>query len=158
MILLGGLWLACAATAFSQDGNNYWEKMKKSHPEVSLDELAKKVSAAPSAAVAFEGEGLPGYRLSLVYGGEYRKVTPKNQSLIRRLGLKPNQEKQYQYELLFKHNGQEVWLPVQTKLIEQLELEVRQNEPVLLYTKVLPTSESVADSPVPMVVEEYQVN
>lgn len=78
-----------------------------------------------------------GYRVTLLYDGRFRSLTKENLDLMQELGFGKRVVNDYKYELLFKHNNQDFWLPVPTELVEQLQIELRQNEPVLLYGLLL---------------------
>jgi hypothetical protein len=152
LLVVGGFLLAFATATFAQDGTNYWARLNKNHPEAAVETILNP-TVAPT-----ETETTAGYRLNMVYDGQFRKLTSANLGLMQRLGLKKNELKDYKYELLFKYNNQEFWLPVQTDLMEELQLEVRQNEPVMLYTTLLQNPEEDKTAQKTLLVEEFRVN
>lgn len=147
--------MACAATTFAQDGSNYWARLNKNHPEATIETILNSKPA--TAAVGAEVEATAGYRLNMIYDGQFRAVSAPNVKLMEALGMKHREIKGYRYELLFKYNGQEFWLPVQTDLVEQLQLELRKDEPVLLYTTVLQAQNAGAAHKA-LLVEDFRVN
>ncbi len=92
----------------------------------------------------------------MVYEGKTRNITMENIQLMKENGFKPSNIREYRKEMLFTAANKEVWLPVKSTLVEQMEIEVREDEPVLLYTAVLQDKDSAA-KPVILLVEEYQV-
>ncbi|WP_205503020.1 hypothetical protein [Rufibacter psychrotolerans] len=154
LLFLGGLWLAITASAAAQNGDGYWKRLQKSHPETTLEALQRNtpaVSQAPSGPTE-----LGACRLSLVYKGKTRNITLESIQLMKQKGLKPGNIRQFRKEVLFTSGQQEIWLPVKSSLAEQLELEVRDTEPVLLYTTVLRDPDP-QDSQLTLLVEDYQV-
>ncbi|RNI31004.1 hypothetical protein [Rufibacter latericius] len=152
LFILGGLWLACTASAFSQNGDGYWKRLQKTHPETTLEALTTPaVSQAPSGQT-----DLPACRLSMVYEGKTRNITMENIQQMKESGLKPSDIRQYRKEILFTSADKEIWLPVKSALVEQLAIEVAENEPVLLYTTVLQDKDP-QENQVTLLVEEYQV-
>ncbi len=140
--------MACATATFAQDGSGYWARLDKNHPEVAVETILNSNIETPEA----------GYRLNLMYDGQFRKLTQANHELMLSHGLKKSELKDYKYELLFKHKDQELWLPVQSELIEQLKLELDQNEPVLLYTTLLQNLTQEATAQKTLLVEEFRAN
>ncbi|WP_210463973.1 hypothetical protein [Rufibacter roseolus] len=154
LLIMGGLWLACAAFAYSQNGDGYWKRLQKTHPETTLEALqspAPAVSQAPSGQI-----DLSACRLSLVYEGKTRNISLENIQRMKNNGFKPGSIRQYRKEVLFTSADKEVWLPVKSTLVDQLGIEVREDEPVLLYTTVL-QDKATQDKKVVLLVEEYQV-
>ncbi|AKQ46101.1 hypothetical protein TH63_11425 [Rufibacter radiotolerans] len=152
--MLGGFMLALTVSAYSQNSDGYWKRLQKSHPETTLEALEKNapaVSQAPSGEVV-----LPAFRLSLVFQGQERNVTLENIKLMEKTGLNPASIRQYRKELLFKSADKEVWLPVKSTLIDQLAIELRKDEQVLLYTSVLQGREQ-EEKQVTLLVEDFQV-
>lgn len=147
IILAGAFGLAFASTGFAQNGSNYWERLDESHPITTIDSLTNLTSASPKL-----GE----YRLSMVYDGQFRNLSPENLAILQSIGYKKKELKNYKYELLFKYNNQEFWLPVQSDLVEQFQIEMRQDEPVLLYTTVLQTPNKVNQKT--LLVEEFKTD
>lgn len=132
---MGGLWLACSATAYSQNGGGYWKRLQKTHPETTLEAL-QQTSPATSQIPSGQPE-VAACRLALVYKGKTRKISEGIVRRMQAIGLKKGSIRQFKEEVLFASEGQEVWLPMKASLVDQLELEVRAEEPVLLYTTVL---------------------
>ncbi|WP_460894579.1 hypothetical protein [Rufibacter soli] len=154
VLMLGGFMLVLTASAYSQNGNGYWKRLQKTHPETTLEALERNspaVSQAPSGEVV-----LPACRVSLVFQGQERNVTLDNIKLMEEKGLKPASIRQYRKELLFKSGDKEVWLPVKSTLVDQLAIELRKDEPVLLYTEVLP-ARAQDQKQVTLLVEDFQV-
>ncbi|MFC6997886.1 hypothetical protein [Rufibacter roseus] len=149
IFLASVVWLAFAATSFAQNGSNYWERLDKTHPVTTVESIVNATPSAPSAE---------GFRLSMVYDGQFRKLSSENLELMQAIGMEKKDLKAYKYELLFKYNSQEFWLPVQTDLIEQLQLELRKNEPVLLYTTVLQTPTQQDKAKKALLVEDFKVD
>jgi hypothetical protein len=156
LLVLGGFMLAFATATFAQDGTNYWARLNQNHPEAAVETILN--TKAATAAVSAEVVAIAGYRLNMIYDGQFRKLTPDNLDLMQTLGLKKSELKDYKYELLFKYNNQDFWLPVQSDLIEQLQLELRQNEPVILYTPLLPNPMEQASTQKTLLVEDFRVN
>lgn len=148
IFLVGVVCLAFASTSFAQNGSNYWERLDKSHPQTTVESI---INTSPTAAK------VEGFRLSMIYDGQFRKLSSENLELMQSIGMEKKELKDYKYELLFKHNSQEFWLPVQTDMIEQLQIELRQNEPVLLYTTVLQTPAEEAKAKRTVLVEDFKV-
>lgn len=149
LLILGAVTLAFAATASAQNGDGYWKRLQKSHPETTLEALQ---STTPAVSQVPSGQtSLPACRLSLVYEGKTRNITLENIQRMKQKGFKPADIRQYRKEMLFTSADKEVWLPVKSILVEQLELEVREDEPVLLYATVL------QDNQLTLLVEDYQV-
>lgn len=149
LILFGGLWLACAATAFANDGNDYWERLNRTHPEANLKTILNSKPKAKDQAVA-------GYRLSVQYNGKFRAISADNLLLLESQGLKKGELKNYKYEILFISDGQELWLPMKTIMVEQLQLELLKDEPVLLYTSVLQNPEKEDYRQMTLMVEDFK--
>ncbi|WP_157600476.1 hypothetical protein [Rufibacter sp. DG15C] len=150
LMLLGGLWLSCAVTAFSNDGNDYWERLNRTHPEANLKTILNTKSKAKDQNVA-------GYRLSVKYNGQFRAISADNLLLLESQGIKKGQLKAYKYEILFISDGQELWLPMKTIMVEQLQLELEKDEPVLLYTSVLQNPEKEDYRQMTLMVEDFKV-
>ncbi|WP_207435861.1 hypothetical protein [Sabulibacter ruber] len=154
LFILGGLWLACAASTYAQNGDGYWKRLQRTHPETTLEALERNspaVSQAPSGLTDFNA-----CRLSLVYAGKTRNITMENIQLMKEKGFKPGNIRQYRKEVLFKAADKEVWLPVKASLADQLQIEVRETEPVILYTTVLKDNDP-QEKQMTLLVEDYQV-
>ena len=139
--------LAIASTGFAQNSSNYWARLDKSHPITTIDSLSTVTLNATNT-----GE----YRLSMIYDGQFRNISPENLALMQSNGFDKKELKNYKYELLFKHKDQEFWLPVQSDLVEQFQIELRQDEPVLLYTTVLQTPNQLNQKT--LLVEEFKTD
>ncbi|QHL87110.1 hypothetical protein GU926_06570 [Nibribacter ruber] len=148
LILLGGLWLTCAATAFSNDGNDYWERLNRTHPEANLTSILNSKTGSKDKSVA-------GYRLSVKYDGKFRAISADNLLLLESQGMKKGELRAYKYEILFLSEGQELWLPMKTIMVEQLQLELQKDEPVLLYTTVLENPEQEDFRQVTLLVQDF---
>ncbi|MFB9864173.1 hypothetical protein EFA69_07515 [Rufibacter immobilis] len=153
VLLIGGLWLACAASAYSQrNGDGYWKKLQKSHPETTFEALQQPaVSQAPSAQASLDA-----CRLPLVYEGEVRNISLENIQLMKAKGFKPSNIRQFRKEVLFTAADKQVWLPVKSDVVGQLEIELRKDEPVLLYATVLQDKDP-EEQQVVLLVEDFQV-
>jgi hypothetical protein len=154
LLVLGGLWLACSASAFSQDGDGYWKRLQKTHPETTLEAL-QNITPAVSQAPSGQPE-LPACRLALVYGGKTRDISEENLEVMKKKGLKAAFIRQFRKEMLFTAAEKEVWLPVKATLVDQLQIEVAPAAPVLLYTTVLQNPDP-QHNPITLLVEDYQV-
>ncbi|WP_181305910.1 hypothetical protein [Rufibacter sp. XAAS-G3-1] len=154
LLILGGLWLACSASAFSQNGDGYWKRLQKTHPETTLEAL-QNVTPAVSQVPSGQPE-LPACRLSLVYGGKTRNISEENIQVMKKKGLKAAIIRQFRKEMLFTSAEKEVWLPVKETLVDQIEIEVGADEPVLLYTTVLQNPDPQHNH-ITLLVEDYQV-
>lgn len=133
ILLAAFLGLAFASTSLAQNSKSYWERLDKSHPVVTFDSLENLISADSSAGAC---------RLSMIYDGQYRSISAEKLAVLKTKGYKKKELKHYQYEFLFKYKGEEIWLPVMLDLVEQFQLEMRQNESVVLYTTVFQTLET----------------
>ncbi|ALI97955.1 hypothetical protein DC20_01925 [Rufibacter tibetensis] len=148
LFFIGAVCLAFAGSASAQNGKSYWKRLQRTHPETTLEALDRNtpaVSQVPSGQT-----DLPACRLALVYEGKSRNISLENLKRMKQKGLKPSSIRQYRKEILFTSADKEVWLPVKSALVGQLELEVREDEPVLVYATVL------QDDQVTLLVEDFQ--
>src|SRR5690606_18416182 len=79
ILLAGTLALFFANVGFAQNGNTYWERLNQSHPITTIDSLQQL-----STSDATLGE----FRLSMVYDGQFRNLSPETLALMETSGLK----------------------------------------------------------------------
>ena len=80
------------------------------------------------------------YRVSATYAGTVRPLAPETERLLdvfSRIRGYPNLLSHFSKEVLFSENGESIWLPTQTVLLEHLERELRPGSPVDLYVMYL---------------------
>lgn len=137
------LLLLISQNSFGQTEDEYWAKWDSNYSEVDIasilicernyaDSVESNLNIAPYYA-RFDK-----YKFAATYQGKYRKVTPATLKSMQRVcklfvGNSNALDLLCHNEALFKVDSIEIWMPIQTQILDALKQEVKKGNSVILY-------------------------
>lgn len=104
--------------------------------EQERETVVQALSAEPERRFALGGISFPSLS-SIEYVDSVRSISPARRDLIRRwiasYAITSHSLDMYQSEVLFREDSLEVWLPVQTALVEDLRAQAQRGDRVILF-------------------------
>ena len=128
---------------YAQDADEYWAKWKKNYPQVNVLEVLKferhyadSVEKHPRIPPYYAR--LDKFRFTAEYIGETRPVAKdvfQSMSQVFKLFVgDPSQlNGLLDSEVLFKVGDEQVWMPIQTKILKALQEEAKVTDKIVLY-------------------------
>lgn len=101
------------------------------------------------------------YRIKAVYLGELRTMPPQRLALVRdwwgaKSGIGDAFTRRFERELLVETEGERIWMPVQTPLIEDFRREMRSGDAVELYVMAVGTLDDKDIHDWVFIINEFQ--
>lgn len=130
-------------SALAQSNEEYWDKWNKNYPQTDIVELLKierhyadSVETHPEISPYYCR--LSNYRVQAEYLGKTRLIDKNVLSSMKNvyklyIGNPSQLDQMCEYEVLFTIGSEEIWMPIQSALLKDLENEARKGDKINLY-------------------------
>ncbi len=141
--ILSILFLLFSNSIYGQSDQEYWDKWNNNYPEVDIVSILKyekyyadSVEKNPNIPPYFSR--LDKYRFKAEYLGKQKKtsidVITSMKNVFKLFVGNPNQlDGMIENSVLFKIEQEEIWMPIQTKILKAFKKEVKKGDIVTLY-------------------------